>query len=109
MGRTWYTNGSPQQQFIEGSYIATTNKDNRVEVFIVDAFGVLWWAFQPTGQFELSAWFSLGGLPLPFALSRCAPLAVGVNSDARVEVFVFSDTHLSHKSQDQPPTQTPPC
>ncbi len=106
MDRIWYTNGQPQPG-TDGIYRAVTNNDRRVEVFVVDGLGSLWWAFQPTGQFMLSSWVSLGGLPLPFALQRNAPVAAGVNSDGRVEVFVFSDTHLWHKSQEQPGTQTP--
>lgn len=107
MGRTWYTNGEPQPS-TTGNYTAVTNHDNRVEVFIVDASGSLWWAFQPTGQFMLSAWVALAPLPPPlFFLPRNAPVAADVNSDGRVEVFVFSDTHLWHISQDQAGTQTP--
>jgi hypothetical protein len=111
--RIWYSAGSPPAG-VEGGYHVITNSDARLEVFALGHDGALWWAFQNAqvdGGFagNLSVWFSLGK---PQPIRSFSPLAVGVNGDGRVEVFILSlDASLTptgfwHIAQEQPGTTT---
>jgi hypothetical protein len=85
--RSWYWRGLPPAQlpnFYFRDVVATArNADGRIEVFVIDRYGLLWHIWQETAGGIWSAWYNFnlefGGTSSPSAKA---------NRDGRLEVFI---------------------